>query len=187
MPLLNTADSYGVLTKAFHWIAAALFAFQLASAPLMLTLGEHATAAGLSRDDWYNWHKTIGLVALAVALGRVAARRAGRLPDWAPVLSEFERGLIHRLEKALYVAMFLMPISGAVFVMAGGYGIRFAGIYDLPNPLPRSEALARMAEVLHLCGAVLLVGALAGHLGVVLRHTLLLRDGLIRRMLPRRG
>jgi cytochrome b561 len=40
--------------------------------------------------------------------------------------------------------------------------------------------------VVHAASGVLLAVALAAHLAVVLRHTLVLRDGLLRRMLPGR-
>jgi cytochrome b561 len=186
MPLLNTPAGYGALTKACHWIVAALFALQLASGPVMVRIGETATVAGLGQNDLYNWHKTLGLVALAVVLVRIWARRAGTLPDWAPVLSEGERRAVHQAERALYLAMVAMPVSGFVYVMAGGYGVLLAGLWPLPNPIGRWEALALGAKWLHVGGAVLLAAALALHLGIVLRHALLLRDGLLRRMLPGR-
>jgi cytochrome b561 len=186
MPLLNTPAGYGALTKAFHWAVAALFAFQLLSGPLMLRMAEGGVVLALSQDDWFNWHKTLGLVALLLAIGRILARRAGTLPDWAPTLSAFERAAVHRLEQALYFAMLLMPLSGFVFVMAAGYGVQFAGAFALPNPIGKWAPLGEAARLLHIAGAILLTGALAGHLGIVLRHTLVLRDGLLRRMLPRR-
>ncbi len=105
----------------------------------MVRLPEEAAA---TRDAFYNWHKSIGLVALAVALLRVWARRVGELPPWAPCLTEHERRMVHRAEQGLYLAIFTMPVTGLLHVMAGGYGVRFAGAFDLPNPFPRWEWLA---------------------------------------------
>lgn len=184
MPLLSTPQAYGGLTKAFHWATVAIFAFQLLSALLMVRMEEDGVAIGLRRDDWYNWHKTLGLVALAVAVGRIWARRAGTLPDWAPTLTEAEKRVVHRAEQLLYLAMFVMPVSGFVYTMAGGYGVELAGAVALPNPIGRWEALAEAARITHVATAILLALALAAHLAVVLRHVLLLRDGLLRRMLP---
>lgn len=186
MALLNTQAGYGAATKWFHWITAALFAFQLVSALIMTRLGDDGTVVGVGRDDWYNWHKTLGLVALLVATGRLVARRMGELPPWAPALTETEKRIIHRAEQALYAAMFVMPLSGFVFVMAGGYGVQFAGLFALPNPIGRIEALGEAARIVHIATAIVLVTALAAHLGIVLRHALLLRNGLLRRMLPQR-
>lgn len=183
MPLRNSAAGYGTLTKAFHWTAAALFAFQLFSGPLMVRMADGARVAGMGGSDWFNWHKTIGLVALLVAVGRLLNRRAGSLPDWAPCLSRTEHALIHRYEQALYLAMFALPVSGFLYVMAGGYGVLFAGRWELPNPIGKVAWLAAPARRAHLAAALVLAAALLLHLGVVCRHTLLRREGLIRRML----
>lgn len=67
---------------------------------------------GLSQATYYNWHKSIGLIALNVVLLRLLARKGGQLPDWAPTLSIAERQFVHGAEQVLNVAMFLMPVSG---------------------------------------------------------------------------
>jgi cytochrome b561 len=186
MALLNTEAGYGSLTKLCHWLVVALFAFQFAAANIMVRLDDGGVFLGLSQDVYYNWHKSIGLVALVVAVVRLVARRSGQLPPWAPTLSAGERRFIHRAEQVLYAAMFVMPVSGFVYVMAGGYGVHLFGIVHLPNPIGTWPALATAAKWTHISGAYALVAALAGHLGLVLWHTLVLRDGLMRRMLPRR-
>ncbi len=186
MPLLSSSQGYGALPKALHWVAALLFAFQFLSGLIMTRMDEHGLALHLHQDDWYNWHKTIGLVALLVAIGRLWARRAGELPPWAPSLSAVERRVVHRAEQLLYIAMFVMPLSGFVFTMAGGYGVLLAGAIALPNPIGRWDLLATLAQITHVAAAILLVLALATHLGLVLWHTLVLRDGLLLRMLPTR-
>ena len=91
---------------------------------------------------------------------------------------------MHRAEQALYLAMFLMPVSGFVFTMAAGYGVQFAGLGARPNPFGRGEALGEGARILHVGTGILLAAALALHLAVVFRHAVLQRDGLLRRMLP---
>jgi cytochrome b561 len=185
MALLNTRDGYGSLTKALHWLVVALFAFQFAAANIMLRLDDAGTALGLSQAAYYNWHKSIGLVALLVAVVRLLARKRGELPPWAPSLSARERAFIHRAEQVLYTAMFVMPVSGFLYVMAGGYGVNLFGVIDLPNPIGLRPTLATAAKWTHVAGAYALLAALVGHVGLVLWHTLVLRDGLLRRMLPR--
>jgi cytochrome b561 len=187
MALLNTEAGYGSLTKLCHWLVVALFAFQFAAANIMLRLDDGRVFLGLGQDVYYNWHKSIGLLALLIAVVRLAARRSGQLPPWAPTLSTSERRFIHRAEQVLYAAMFLMPVSGFLYVMAGGYGVNLFGVMDLPNPIGTWLVLATAAKWMHIAGAYALVAALAGHVGLVLWHTLMLRDGLLARMLPRRG
>ena len=187
MALHNSSSGYGALTKALHWLVVALFAFQFAAANIMLRLNGEATAMGIGQSTYYNWHKSIGLVALMVAVLRLLARRSGQLPNWAPTLSERERAFIHRAEQVLYTAMFVMPVSGFIYVMAGGYGVNLFGAWEMPNPIGQWPALATAAKWTHIFSAYVLVATLAGHIGLVLWHTLVLKDSLITRMLPRRG
>ncbi len=182
----NTRQGYGGLTKLCHWLVVALFAFQYTAATVMLRLEPGGVSLGLSQDAWYNWHKSIGLLALAVAVARLAARKSGELPEWAPTLVAWEQRFIHRAEQVLYTAMFLMPVSGYLYVMAGGYGVRLFGAFDLSNPVGEWRALATAAKYTHMICAWALLGVIAGHVGLVLRHHLVLRDGLLWRMLPRR-
>ena len=186
MALLNTKEGYGGLTKFFHWLVVGLFAFQFAAANIMLRTDDGQTALGLSQATYYNWHKSIGLVALVVAVLRLLARRKGRLPDWAPTLSARERSFVHRAEQLFYTAMLVMPVSGYLYVMAGGYGVNLFGVVDLPNPIGSREALAVAAKWVHIASSYVLLLALAGHIGLVLRHQLLLGDRLLHRMLPGR-
>ena len=96
MAWLNTTDGYGGLTKLFHWSVAALFAWQYLAGHTMVRLTPQTGALGLSQNDWYNWHKSIGLVALVIAVGRIWCRSRGTLPPWAPTLSAGEKAYIHR-------------------------------------------------------------------------------------------
>jgi cytochrome b561 len=187
MGLHNSPEGYGTLTKSLHWLVVALFAFQFAAANIMLRMDEGGLVLGLSQATYYNWHKSIGLVALVVAVLRLMARRRGQLPNWAPTLSEPEKTFIHRAEQVLYAAMFVMPVSGFLYVMAGGYGVNLFGAWEMPNPIGAWPTLAVAARWTHIVSAYVLVATLAGHIGLVLWHTLVLRDGLVRRMLPRRG
>jgi cytochrome b561 len=184
MSLLNTKDGYGALTKVFHWAIVALFAFQFAAANIMLRTGPEQTALGLTQAVYYNWHKSIGLVALAIAVFRLLARSCGRLPDWAPTLSARERSFVHRAEQVLYAAMFVMPVSGYLYVMAGGYGVNLFGVVELANAIGENKLLAAAAEWTHIACSYLLLLVLAGHVGLILRHQLLLKDRLLDRMLP---
>jgi cytochrome b561 len=187
MPLLNSTLGYGALTKLLHWLIALLFALQYVSAVIMLRTPADATTLGLEQGTYYNWHKSLGLVALAVAVARLLNRRTGKLPPWAPTLSPLEQMIIHRAEHLLYAAMFIMPLSGFLYVMAGGYGVRLFGLFDLPNPIPSSPLVASAANWVHVASAMLLLLPLGTHLGLVLGHHFGSKDRLIDRMLPVRS
>ncbi len=103
----------------------------------MLRITPPETAlGGFSQATLYNWHKSVGLLFLLLALARYTWRRTTRLPDWADSLSPGERTLVHWYERILYLAMFVMPISGYVYGMSGNYGVHLFSRVHLPNPLP---------------------------------------------------
>ena len=185
MPWLNSNDHYGSLTKIFHWIVVILFAFQFAAGYTMLSLGKGETALGYSGGVWFSWHKSVGLIVLAFAVARLINRTFTSLPDWAPGLSPAERRIIPKYEKLLYLVMFFMPISGYIYVMAGGYGVNFFGMGKLPNPIGKIEELKQIAKWAHILCSYGVLALLTAHLYVVLKHQFVLKDGLLKRMLPR--
>lgn len=184
MPFLNDSKRYGAITKFLHWVIVFLFAFQYAAGYTMVSLEDKQTALGFTQANYYNWHKSIGLIALAFAIFRLLNRKFNRLPNWAPGLTKTEKRMMHHYENLLYLAMFLMPITGYVYVMAGGYGVHFFEVVHLPNPIGKWEQLAFIAKWTHIGCSIAILIALAAHLSVVLRHQLLMKDGMIWRMLP---
>ncbi len=184
MSLLNTSAGYGAITKTLHWLMLVVFAFQYAAGHIMSRIAEDGRLLGWTSADAYNWHKSIGLLALVIAGLRILNRRAGTLPPWAPTLVPWEHRFIHRAEQVLYAAMIIMPVSGFLYVMAGGYGVHLFGRWHLPNPIGSWPLLASLAKWVHVAAAWVLLAAITAHAGLVLRHHLILRDGLLRRMLP---
>ena len=157
MPLVNSPTGYGALTKVFHWLIALLILLQYTSAKIMLRTPAEATTLGLTQDTYYNWHKSLGLVAALVMLARLANRRIGELPPWAPTLTPLEQRIIHRTEQLLYGALLIMPLSGFLYVMAGNYGVRLFGLWDLPNPIGPAPLTAEIGLWVHVTCALLLL------------------------------
>ena len=182
--MMNTDTRYGLVTKTLHWVVFLLILNQFVVATAMLNTASDETTFGFTQGRLYEWHKSIGLVALAFAVLRYVWRKATPLPDWAPNLTAREQRAIHRIERALYICMLLMPISGFVFVMAGGFGVKFIDLWPLPNPIGQHSAVARVAQLTHEGTATVLVLVLLAHWGVILRHHRLHKDRYIHRMLP---
>jgi cytochrome b561 len=104
-------------------------------------------------------HVLLGLVILVLATIRVAWRTAG-LPPWAESLSPEERTWAHWTEKLLLSLLFVIPLSGLLLVAVS---------YDL---LP-----------LHIAAHIGFFVALAAHLGLVVKRTVIQPDRLLQRML----
>ncbi|GAA1767937.1 cytochrome b [Luedemannella helvata] len=97
-------------------------------------------------------HVMLGLLIIAVALVRLAWRRATPLPPWAPHLTAGERRWLHASEVSLLTMLIVMPATGLLLVFVGG------GLVPL-----------------HIAAHVLFFVALAAHVGLVARRRLLRR------------
>jgi cytochrome b561 len=105
-------------------------------------------------------HVLLGLAIIFLGVLRVIWRTATPLPPWAAYLGEGERALQSAAEKTLLTLLFVVPGSGLLLVAAG------------------TDFL-----VLHITAQLILLAAIAVHVGLVLRHTVLHRQGHLRRML----
>lgn len=184
MPLFNLPNRYGVVSKLLHWGMFVMLVYQFAGAHIMSRLGREGTLFGMNGDFYYNWHKSIGLVLFFVALARLIWRRTTPLPEWHPSLSEPERSLVSRLETWLYWLMFVVPLTGYLFVMAGGYGVKLFGAFDLPNPIGKQPDWSWIVWTLHVLLANVALIVIAWHVGLVLKKHVFERTGILHRMLP---
>ncbi|WP_247649397.1 cytochrome b [Labrenzia sp. THAF82] len=150
---------------------------------IMTTIGFNSSFAGIVTNDYYDWHKSLGLLALLFAVVRIINRQMGNLPPWAATLSDTEKKFIHRVEQVFYFAMFVMPVSGWLYVMWGNYGVNLFGAWEMPRPLPKDNGLRDIAKWAHIGAGWCLLVAILGHVGLVLRHQIFKKDGLLNRML----
>ncbi|MFD7095048.1 cytochrome b [Streptomyces xanthophaeus] len=178
--LRSGEHGYGKVAKALHWTVALLLLAQFTVGYRLAADGGHGRGRGrggesgrgrgrggedrfelFGDDRLLTAHVLLGLTVLALAVFRLAWRRAAGLPPWAPCLSPRERRLAHWTEACLYVLLFAMPLTGLWLLVVGD-----------------DDALAP-----HVAAHLAFFVALAVHLGLVLKHTVVRRDGLLRRML----
>ena len=82
---MNSPARYGAFARLLHWTVLLLVLNQYVAALMMASIGREERVLGLTQGDLYNWHKSIGLIALAVVGVRYAWRRA-------PALQKTRRG-----------------------------------------------------------------------------------------------
>ena len=99
-------------------------------------------------------------------------------------MSQAERFVAMASERLLYTLFFALPLVGWGMLSAGHYPIVMFGAVHLPPILPaRPELYATLRET-HTVLAYLLFMTFLAHACAVLFHTLVLRDGLLNRMVP---
>lgn len=181
MQWVNTKQSYGWLSIALHWLAAV-------AVIAMLVTGFRADFAGdagdrATRAAMMGMHISLGASFALILLARVFASYAQprpAAPEQAPALN-FLAGATHQV---LLIAILIQVISGPLAVWSGGRAINVFDLVSIPSPFTeRNEGVHEIAEILHAIGRWALVAVISVHVLGALKHAMIDRDGILRRML----
>jgi cytochrome b561 len=171
----NNPARYSTGAVILHWLIALALAFQLA---LGFAMPHDERGFAL-----YQLHKSVGVTIFVLTLLRLAWRLTHRPP--AAVEGGFQGFLAKAVHTLLYAFMLGAPLTGWAMVSTDASRIPtlLYGTIPWPHlPLPGAinEAMEETHELLAWIGLALVVLHVAG----ALRHQLLLKDGLLRRMGP---
>jgi cytochrome b561 len=176
MALRNTQLTYGALAKFFHWL---IFILVAGLVIVGFTAEEFAQPLKISL---IGWHKIIGLLVLLFTLARLGwtlINPKPRLPDGAAV---WERGAVFTVHSLLYLALFVMTISGWIMSTAAGKAPRLFG-QSLPFPgIPVDKAISALGWDIHSTAIWVLIGLVALHILAALKHHFIDKDNILRRM-----
>lgn len=173
---VEPAVSYDGVSIALHWLTAGLVV-------TLWTLGQTIDffPKGAPKIDARSTHfvlgATLGIVLLIRVTWRASAGR--RLPRAHPGWIGVSAKLVHY---GLYLLLGVTVVLG--IFNAWQRGDVFFNIWTIPKLVPGDVALKRILEDLHsdFADIVLIVAGL--HAAAALAHHYLLRDSVLRRMLP---
>ena len=171
--------TYTSAAKALHWITA-LAVLGLLGLGLWMT----DLPLGFTKLYAYNWHKWIGLVVLVLTVGRLLWRRRHPPPPLPASIVRWQAMLALLAHGSLLVLLLVMPISGWLMSSAAGVSILWFGAIPLPDLVPRDPGLFEALKTTHYIFSRLLIAVLVIHVGAVVHHDVLRRDGIFRRMWP---
>ncbi|MEX0373135.1 cytochrome b [Spiribacter roseus] len=177
----NTTRFWGAGAQLLHWLMAAGIATSMVLGWVMVNM-----PAGSAQFRLYALHKSLGITLLALVALRLVWRWINVTPPLPDSLPRHERWLAKAGHRALYALMLLMPLSGYVINSAANFPLNVFGLVQIPNLTPASESLGDLASNLHLAFFWGFVAVLTAHIGGALRHHFVLRDNILRRMLPGR-
>lgn len=141
--------------------------------------------AGRAMRQWLlDGHRHFGVLVLLLFVARVALRiRSGKLPPTGDPLrlSRAAAALVH---VALYALLLALPLLGWALNDALGKPAHLLGV-ALPALVGADEDLADELLAWHQDAAWLLLGLVLLHAAAALWHHFVLRDGVLRTMLPK--
>jgi cytochrome b561 len=175
----NSPTQYGSLARFLHWAIAILVIVTIPIALTMLRVGE-----GPLQNTLFDLHEWIGLTIFALAVVRVVWRLVETPPPLPEGVPRFRALLARTNHWLLYLVLFLMPVTGYLSVVAGGYPLNYLGIAKVPRLVAKDEALGKFTENAHLALQYAVYALVLIHVAAALHHHLVKRDGVLRRMWP---
>ena len=174
--LRNTLQSYGLVSRALHWLLAALLI-----AVLALGLVVEDMAKGPVRAATMNWHQSLGFLVLVLVALRLLWRLVNPVPP--PAGGALASRLATWMHWGLYALMIAQPLSGWLLIQAEGHELALFGRLPLPVLVTESESLEEILEGFHGTLWVVLAIAALGHTAAALKHHFIDGDRTLVRML----
>ena len=171
----KSVERYSRVAILLHWVIAGALAVTIA-----IGFGMPGDASGFAL---FQFHKSLGITILALTVLRIGWRLTHRSPP------AVDRGFNGFLAKAvhvlLYAFMLAAPLTGWAVASTSSLNIPTVlfGVVPLPH-LPLPQAINHTLEEAHELIAFLGIALFVLHVAGALKHHLLVRDGVLRRMSP---
>lgn len=177
---------YTAVAITFHW----LIALAIVTIAMIGLVMAHVKLTPLMQFKLFQLHKSIGITILALTVLRLLWRLTHRPPALPTDMPKLERRAAEGTHVMLYVLMLGLPLIGWALVSASPLNLPTVlyGVVPWPHlPMPPGISKATLAPILtrvHAYGAYILIGLFALHAAAALRHHLVIRDDVLRRMIP---
>ena len=179
MPMRNSADRWGSVSIAVHWLSFLLIVGMGTVGLIMTDL-----PTGPLKIQIYALHKSVGLTVFALTLLRMLWRLVAGVPTPVPGSPRWQDRIATLTHGALYALLLAIPLSGWLFNSAAGFPLKWFGLFSLPKLGGFNPPLKEFARDLHETLFYVLAVLVLVHAAAALYHHYRLRDRVLVRMLP---
>jgi len=182
-PAMRGAADHGAYTKpaiAMHWIIALLI-FAAFGLGLYMTDIPGFTPTKLKL---FSYHKWIGITVLIFAVLRVLWRLTHPAPGPVPGMPKWQHAAAEAAHVGLYLLILAVPLTGYLLSVAAGVKVVYLGLWELPMPFDKSDALKDIFSMAHEWLNWTMAAIVVVHILAALKHHVVERDGTLRRMVP---
>jgi len=171
------ARQFAGLSRLLHWTMAVMVLTMLfIGVAMVVSLGDYHALVSI--------HRPLGIAILVLVVIRFVNRRVNPPPPFPASMSHAERRMATASELAMYGLMLVLPLVGWGMLSAARYPIVLYGSLHLPFILPHSAVLYAVLRRAHTILAYLFFLTFLGHFAAILFHTLIVKDGILKRMAP---
>lgn len=175
-------NRYSAAMQILHWLTAIVVLAAFIYGPG----GSEARVYAAARDFDRQLHETLGLCVLALVTLRIVWRVLGTHP--APAAGPAWMTVAARLvQVALYALLFAVPLTAIAGAWLEGHALTLLGGLTIAPPLSESHALGDKIAGVHTWLGDAIVWLAGVHAAAGLFHHYVLKDGVLRSMLPHRG
>jgi len=195
---LGKSQKYNNIAILLHWLIGIAIIFMLILGIFMTDIPKEApkqSSFDLFNFGIYSWevekaksprsfyfelHKSIGVTLLVLIFIRIFWRFTHKPPALLPSMKPWEKRLATAAHHGLYFLMVLIPVTGILMSVGSKYGVKWFGIKILPgiDSKPMRELFYEFHEIF---GQLLLL-ILVFHILGALKHSIVDKDGTLRRM-----
>jgi cytochrome b561 len=176
----NDPAAYDAGTVALHWLLALLIVAASITGWIMVDLKFSPL-----RFRLFNWHKWIGMAALVLSAARLLWRASRRSAPALPPMPDWQRAAYRATHLAFYGLFFVVPLAGWLYTSAVGVPVVWLGVLPVPDLIGVDKPFGdAVLKPLHRIAAYVLATLVVLHIGAALKHQLVDRDHLMRRIWP---
>lgn len=162
------------LTRFFHWIFTAAIIYTSVAGYALTHI-----AGGAMHDILSRLNMSIATLLIVLFPLRVVWKFVRIEPRALPGMPGWQRTLATGIHNLIYVTIFVVLASGFLMV-PNGYS--FFGLIEIHTPFPKG-ALTEELFTVHRASCALLAGLVVLHVLAVIKHQLIARNDVLRRML----
>lgn len=177
----QTVDQYSAPSQILHWLTAIVVLVAFIYGPG----GSEERVYSTARDFDRQLHETLGLTVLGLVVLRVVWRAFDKRPT-APPMPPWMSIAAKAVHAALYVLLFALPLTAISGAWLEGHPLTLLGGLVLPSMLRESHELGSTIAEIHTWLGDTIMWLAVAHAAAALFHHFILRDGVLRSMLPRR-
>jgi cytochrome b561 len=168
---------FAALSRLLHWTMAVMVL-------TMLGIGVAMVASLAEYHVLVSIHRPLGIAILILVVVRFVNRLLNRPPPFPAMMPRAERLAATASEYTMYGLMFVQPLVGWGMLSAARYPVVLFGPVHLPFILPHDAMLYAVLRKAHTVLGYFLFLTILAHVAAILWHTLIVRDGMLTRMVP---
>ena len=180
MDNVTSARRYSIGGMIFHWVIAVAVVVNW-----RLAENAHHAQSPADRSAIFADHKALGILILALTIGRLLWRWTHAVPPLPSDLAKWEKTLARIVHVVFYVLLIALPLGGWIANSLAGREIDMFGLFTIPAlPVGDNPEAAKSIFSIHATGGSIFIYLIALHILGALKHTFFDKNGGIFRMLP---